>query len=88
MTRRESSELAAAVRELLAEVGAQGDLTTITDTDSLLASGVLDSMAMVGVVSGLETRFGITVDEHELSPEHFDSVTAIAALVARKLGAP
>lgn len=86
MTTADIAAIAGEVRKILAEVGAQGDVTAVGDSDSLLASGVLDSMAMVGLVSALETKFGIAIGDDELSPEHFDTVTAIAALVAQKSG--
>jgi acyl carrier protein len=86
MTPSDPAAIAADVRKILAEVGAQGDVATVGNDDSLLASGVLDSMAMVGLVSAIEARFGIAISEQELSPEHFDSVSAIAALVAQKTG--
>ena len=75
------------VRAILAEVGAHPDISAVADTDSLLTSGVVDSMAMVGLVSALETKFGITVGDTELVPEYFDSVTAITEFVTRKTAA-
>ena len=79
-------DVRAAVRDILASVGAQSDLGGLQDSDSLLAAGIIDSMAMVGLVSELERRFGITISDTELVPEHFDSVQAIVALVAGKTG--
>lgn len=75
------------IRAILAEVGARPDLTAVSDTDSLLTSGVVDSMAMVGLISALEAKFGITVGDTELVPEYFDSVNAIAEFVIRKTSA-
>lgn len=75
------------VRGILAQVGARPDLSAVADTDSLLTSGVVDSMAMVGLVTALETTFGITVGDTELVPEYFDSVNAITEFVARKTSA-
>lgn len=77
----------AAVRGILASVGARPDLNEVSDTDSLLGSGVVDSLAMVNLVSALEERFGIKVGDTELVPEHFDSVQAIVHFVSGKTGA-
>jgi len=81
---RRNGEIADGVRSILAEVGARADLTDVQDHDSLLASNVVDSVAMVNLVTALEARFGIMIDDTELTPEHFDTVDAIVALVSRK----
>jgi acyl carrier protein len=82
-----AAAIAEGVRSILAEVGARADLSDVTDTDSLLSSNVVDSVAMVNLVTALEERFGILIDNAELTPEHFDSVEAIVRLVSRKSGA-
>jgi acyl carrier protein len=74
------------VRAILASVGARPDMTAVTDTESLLNSGVIDSMAMVNLVTALEQRFRIAIGDTELVPEHFDSVEAIAAFIRGKTG--
>jgi acyl carrier protein len=74
------------VRRILGDVRARGDVGALSDMDSLLRAGVLDSLAMVGLVAELQQVFGIQVEDDELVPEHFDSVRAIAELVRAKLG--
>ena len=46
----------------------------------------LDSMAVVELVAQLEDRFGITLDEDEVSAEAFETVASLAALVDGKRG--
>jgi acyl carrier protein len=46
----------------------------------------LDSLAVVELVAALETRFGITVDDEEVSAEVFETLGSLAALVDGKLG--
>lgn len=52
-----------------------------SDEDSLLESGVLDSMAMVDLIAHLEDKYGVDVTEDDMTPENFDTVDAIAAYV-------
>jgi acyl carrier protein len=54
------------------------------ENDRLISGGVLDSLALVELVSFLEGRFGISIDEDDLVPEHFETMAAIAALVEAK----
>jgi acyl carrier protein len=56
----------------------------LTDDTPLRTSGILDSMAMLNLVSFLEAAFAISIDAHETGIENFDRIADIAALVARK----
>ena len=47
----------------------------------------LDSMAVVTVVTALEDRFGITIDDDEITAEVFETVGSLAQFVGAKLGA-
>lgn len=72
------------IRRYLTKHRANEEAAEFGDSDSLLESGVLDSMAMVEFITYLESEFGIAVDEDDMIPEHFDSVEAIVAYVQRK----
>ena len=52
----------------------------------LLTSGVLDSLAAVGLISFLERRFGVELDVYDTSVERFDRVMDMAAAIAAKQG--
>lgn len=52
--------------------------------DSLLDSGIIDSMGTLDVVEYLEDAFGLEITDEEMMAEHFDSVRAITALVESK----
>jgi acyl carrier protein len=56
----------------------------IQEQDSLLETGVLDSLGILDLVHYLEGEFGFQVSDDELLPENFDSVKSIAAFVASK----
>ncbi|MGJ7915209.1 acyl carrier protein [Massilia sp. LXY-6] len=45
----------------------------------------LDSMAVVSLVAALEDRFGIMIDDDEISASTFASVGSLTAFVAQKL---
>ena len=61
------------------------DLTEVSYEDSLLEQGVLDSTAVLELVMFVEETFGVAVLEHEVVPENFDSINALAAFVQDKL---
>ncbi len=63
-------------------IGPRGE--TLADVDSLIASQVVDSTGFLELVTYLEERFGIVVDDLEMIPENLDSVLALNAFVQRK----
>lgn len=50
----------------------------------LLASGVMDSLALVELLMQLEMRYGLQISLEKLDFEDFRSVATIAAFIARE----
>ena len=61
-------------------------LLPLGNTTSLLETGVLDSLSLLRLVVFIQQRFGITVDDVDLIPEHFDTVDAICAYLRSRDG--
>jgi acyl carrier protein len=62
------------------------DESELTPTTPLIAGNILDSFAMVPLVTFLEQRFGIEVKAHEINADNLETIELIAALVQRKGG--
>ena len=60
--------------------------TELADSDDFLALGIIDSLGFVELVEEVQGRFGISVDDVEITEENFGSVDAIAGFVERKRG--
>ena len=60
-------------------------LTFTADTPLLGALPELDSMAVVSLITSLEDRLGLVVDDDEISGETFSTVGSLTAFVAGKL---
>jgi acyl carrier protein len=58
----------------------------LADSDSFLASGVIDSTGVLELIAYVESHFGITVEDHELIPENLDSIDGLLRFVANKGG--
>jgi acyl carrier protein len=56
------------------------------DADSFIENHVIDSTGFLELITFLEEAYGITVGDDEMVPENLDSLAAIEAYVARKLG--
>jgi acyl carrier protein len=58
----------------------------LSDHDSLQELGIVDSTGVLELVSFLQEKFSIEIDD-ELSPENLDSVSNITHFVSAKLAA-
>src|SRR5687768_14381448 len=56
----------------------------LRDDTPLVTSGILDSLAALGLANFVEQRFSIELDVYEMSAERFDRIKDIAATVLRK----
>ena len=63
--------------------GEEGDLS---NEDSFLEKGIVDSTGIMELVSHLESAFKINVENRELIPDNLDSIARVAAFVKKKLG--
>jgi acyl carrier protein len=60
------------------------DPMALTDTTPLMTTGILDSIAVLKVVTFLENQFGITIEPHEAVVENLNTSSDIARLVISK----
>ena len=58
--------------------------TNLRDDTPLLTSGILDSLAALGLASFVQERFGVELDVYETSVERFNRIQDIAASVERR----
>ena len=59
-------------------------VTSFTDDEPLMETGVIDSLGIFRLVSFLEDELGIRVSDEEINPETLKNLNAIEALVIRK----
>lgn len=55
----------------------------LTENTKLISGGIVDSFSMVSLKRFLEKKYSISISDAEASPEAFDTVTSIIALVNR-----
>ena len=60
------------------------DPAALTDTVPLIGTGILDSIAVLKLVTFLEQQFGITIEAHETGAENLNTVADITRLVLSK----
>jgi acyl carrier protein len=80
-------EISEKIRAFITKNFYVADPGNLGDEDSLLDKGIVDSTAVLEVISFLEGTFAITVQDDEMLPENLDSIARITAFVASKKAA-
>jgi acyl carrier protein len=79
------NDIKTTVRELIAEnFHYRGDIEKLSESDSLLEAGLIDSMGVLELVTFLESTFSIQVADEEVVPENIDTISRVVAYIQRK----
>lgn len=57
----------------------------LNDDDSFMEKGIIDSTGILELLSFLEQKYGIRVDDHEIVPENLDSINLLVKFVQTKM---
>ena len=81
---QEKQNIELAIRGFLVERAWLDPAETLRDKDSLLSQGVIDSMAMTELIGFIEKTYDVRIDDEEMMPENFDSLSSIGAYIRKK----
>jgi acyl carrier protein len=56
----------------------------LNDPDNFLTLGIIDSLGFVELVEEVQSRYGLAIEDVEITEENFGSIDAIAQFVAAK----
>ena len=56
----------------------------LSDDDSFLEKGIIDSTGILELVALLEGKYGIKISNNELEPENLDSINKLVRFLDRK----
>lgn len=73
------------IREFVMESAQTKNVLSVTDQESLVANGVMDSLEFFRLVGFLEDNLSITVEDREVLVENFESIDAILRYIEKKL---
>ncbi|MDN3026457.1 phosphopantetheine-binding protein [Streptomyces sp. S.PB5] len=62
------------------------DASELTDDYDIAASGVIDSLGLVRLVSHIATTYQVPMDGIDIKPENFRTIAAITELIGRHSG--
>ena len=77
----------AAIRQFIADNFMMGeDGGELDDGDSLLDKGIIDSTGVLELVAFVEETFNFEVEDSDVVPENFDTISCMVSYVQRKSG--
>ncbi len=56
----------------------------LSDEDSFLEKGIIDSTGIMEIVSYVEDEFNISVHDEEMIPENLDTINNLARFITKK----
>jgi acyl carrier protein len=71
---------------VLEELGPRHGVREISEDESLVERGLVDSLGVFQLIAFLEEEFGVTVADDDVTPENFRSVSTIERFVLAKRG--
>jgi acyl carrier protein len=80
----QKTDIERVIRSFLIEHFFSGHAEKLRDDGSLLGD-VIDSVGVLELVTYLQDRFGITVEDEEVIPGNLDTVSNLVAYVASKI---
>jgi acyl carrier protein len=81
---RDPDEIRLTIRAYVLEHFPAARERDVSDSDSLLDSGIIDSLGVLDVVAFLESAFHLTIADEELEVDDFASIDALTAFVCRR----
>ena|SRR5690242_3103606 len=75
------------VREFLCDKLFLINLDSLSDDDSFLEKGIVDSMGILHLIAFVEDKYGVPVEDKDLITENWDSVRRISDYVRSKIAA-
>ena len=82
-----TTDIRSRVMALVKAILEQNAITATVDPDSRLVDVGLTSMDMVNLMLGVEAEFDFTIPQLEITPENFQSVKSLEAMVIGQLQA-
>lgn len=81
----EAAPMETQIRQFIIDNFLFGDEADFSVSDSLVESGIMDSLGVMETVNYIEETYQIEIPDAELLPENLDSVQNIVRFVGQKL---
>jgi acyl carrier protein len=73
------------LRQFVVENFLFGQVGNLSDQDSFLEKGIIDSTGILELIGFLERKYGIKIADEDLIEQNFDSIDKLMMFLTRKL---
>ena len=80
-----TKDLQTKVREFILQKFPLARKHQLKNSDSLLETGMLDSMGVLEIVTFIEEEYGVTVCDDDLVPQNFQAIDHIVSFIQNKI---
>ena len=84
----ESDRISTLVRDFILKTFPLARRNELSDQDSLLEGGIVDSMGLLEIVNFLETELEIVLTDEEILADNFESIDQIAEFIRNRKNVP
>ena len=81
----DEKELTEQIRNFIGQKFPLARRRNVQDGDNLLENGVIDSLGVLEIVTFLNESYSLAVEDDDLTPENFQSISSIASFVKQRL---
>jgi len=75
-----------AIKRFIVEEIMLGNAQTKIETDqSLLTSGILDSLALIRLINFIEEKFNVVIEDEDIVPDNFETIEALKIFLEDKV---
>lgn len=82
----QDTNLVEVVRKFIVQKFPLARRRSVSDDDNLLETGVIDSLGVLEIVTFLQEEFSLEVQDDDLTPENFQSISSVARFVGQHIG--
>jgi len=74
------------IREfILSELIQDKSITNLSNDESLIESGIIDSLGIQKLLTFIEDRISIQISDEDIIPENFETIEAIVSFIKSKM---
>jgi len=80
-------EIRKELKEFITELFLMGDDNECPgDSDSFMQAGIIDSTGVLELVAFIEDKYGISIEDDEMTPANLDTFDNLVTFISGKLG--
>jgi acyl carrier protein len=86
MSKHSETDIRDKLRDFIAETFLFGDKSKLTDGDSFMQKGIIDSTGVLELANFVESEYNFSIADDEMIPDNLDSILNLSKFIARKTG--